>query len=295
MSMKPMQAEVVADEAGTVWRSRCPKLLSRKHASDMQLRHTDSIAGAAMPLAATPTMLQAGSIDGDLVIAAVAGDADAFAVLYARYANRVFARLTYMIGPGPDREDVLQQVFLELHRALPRFRGDSALSTFLYRITANVAYDHLRRRMRRSAEHDPGAIDALIDGDQSPEDRARSREELRHIFGMLEQIKPQRRIAFVLVAITGLSLERVAELVGSNAKAVKQRVQKARHDLIALMGIAARRAGQKTMADVRGADARRGRGDEPAFRVDCGGPSTRIWRAAKQATSQHSDSRNPTK
>src|SRR5258705_530391 len=68
-----------------------------------------------------------------------AGDRTAYTALYQRYADRVFARLTRLIGPGPDREDLLQQVFLELHRSLPGFRGDASLSTFLYRITVNVA------------------------------------------------------------------------------------------------------------------------------------------------------------
>lgn len=174
--------------------------------------------------------------DAELAIAAATGDAGAFAELYERYVDRVFARLTRLVGPGPDREDVLQHVFLEFHRALPRFRGDSAVSTFLYRITVNVAYDHLRRRVRRTAEHDHSALEALIDGDATPEDRARRREELRQIFALLERIKPKKRVAFVLVAVEGLSLGEAAELIGAHADAVKQRVLHARRELVALMG-----------------------------------------------------------
>jgi RNA polymerase sigma-70 factor (ECF subfamily) len=180
--------------------------------------------------------------DEALAMAASGGDDDAFQELYARHADRVYARLTHLVGPGPDREDVLQQVFLELHRALPRFRGDSALATFLYRIAVHVAYDHLRRRIRRPAEHDPEALDALIDGDPTPESRTRCREQLRQIFGLLEHIKPKKRIAFVLVAVEGLSLAEAAELVGANAETVKQRVLHARHELIALIEDAERRA-----------------------------------------------------
>jgi RNA polymerase sigma-70 factor, ECF subfamily len=183
--------------------------------------------------------------DADLAVAAGAGDASAFAEIYARYADRVFARVTHLVGPGPDREDVLQQVFLALHRSLPRFRGDSTLSTFLFRITINVAYDHLRHRARRSGVHDPAALDTLIDGDPTPEDRARRREELHQIFALLEQIKPKKRIAFVLVAVEGLSLGEAAELIGANPEAVKQRVLHARRELIALMDSAARRTDRR--------------------------------------------------
>jgi RNA polymerase sigma-70 factor (ECF subfamily) len=180
--------------------------------------------------------------DPDLAVAAATGDDGAFAELYARYADRVFARVTHLVGPSQDREDVFQQVFLELHRALPRFRGDSSLSTFLYRITINVAYDHLRRRGRRSGDHDPAALDALITGDPTPEERARRREELRLIFELLEQIKPKKRLAFVLVAVEGLSLGEAAEQLGAHADAVKQRVLHARRELIALMKHGERRA-----------------------------------------------------
>jgi RNA polymerase sigma-70 factor (ECF subfamily) len=183
--------------------------------------------------------------DVDLAIAAATGDAGAFAEIYTRYADRVFARLTHLIGPSHDREDVFQQVFLELHRALPRFRGDASLSTFLYRITINVAYDHLRRRGRRAGEHDPAALDVLITGDPTPEDRTRRREELSQIFSLLEQIKPKKRIAFVLVAVEGMSLGEAAELLGAQADAVKQRVLHARRELLALMDRGERRADRR--------------------------------------------------
>jgi RNA polymerase sigma-70 factor (ECF subfamily) len=179
--------------------------------------------------------------DDDLANAAAAGDAAAFAELYARYAQRVFARLTRLVGPGPDREDVLQQVFLELHRALPGFRAEASLSTFLYRITINVASNHLRRRRRRPVDFGDTELDALLDGQPTPEDRAHRREELARIFRLLERVKPDKRIAFVLVAVEGLSIDDAADLVGANPEAVKQRVLHARRELVAMIERAERR------------------------------------------------------
>ena len=180
--------------------------------------------------------------DDELVTEIVRGDSAAFGELYARYVDRVYARITHLIGASADREDVLQHVFLELHRALPRFRGDAALSTFLYRITINVAYDHLRRRSRRPSEPDPDAIAALVDDAPTPEDGARRRGELRQIFALLEKNKPKKRIAFVLVAVEGLSYTEASELVGADVDAVKQRVMHARRELMAMMARAERRA-----------------------------------------------------
>jgi RNA polymerase sigma-70 factor (ECF subfamily) len=184
--------------------------------------------------------------DDALAAAAGSGDASAFAELYARYVDRVYMRVVHLVGPGPDSEDVLQQVFIGLHRALPRFRGESQISTFLYRITVNVAYDHLRRRARRSVVHDDAALDALIDDAPTPEDRVRRQDELRQIFALLEQIKPKKRIAFVLVAVEGLSLAEAAELVGARVEAVKQRVLHARRELVALMASAEPAAGRRS-------------------------------------------------
>jgi RNA polymerase sigma-70 factor (ECF subfamily) len=180
--------------------------------------------------------------DSALVARFLDGDRAAYTALYQRYADRVFARLTRLIGPGADREDLLQQVFLALFRALPGFRGEATVSTFIYRITVNVACDHLRRRGRRRVDYAPEALDELIDGSPSPEERARLRAELRDILVLLERVKPAKRIAFVLVAVEGLSLDEAAALVDARPEAVKQRVLHARRELLAMMERAERRA-----------------------------------------------------
>ncbi|HVV86819.1 MAG TPA: RNA polymerase sigma factor [Kofleriaceae bacterium] len=180
-------------------------------------------------------------VDDDTLVARfLDGDRGAFATLYQRYADRVFARLTRLIGPGSDREDLLQLVFLSLFRALPGFRGDASISTFIYRITVHVACDHLRRRQRRR-DYDPDALDELIDGSPTPEARARQRAELRQILLLLERVKPAKRVAFVLVAVEGLSLDEVAAMVEAKPDAVKQRVLHARRELVAMMDRAEKR------------------------------------------------------
>ena len=132
-------------------------------------------------------------------------------------------------------------MFLGLFRALPSFRGEAALSTFIYRITIHVACDHLRRRRRR-VDYEEAALDELIDGSPSPEVRARQRAELRQVLLMLERVTPAKRVAFVLVAVEGLSLDEAAALVEARPDAVKQRVLHARRELVSMMDRAERRA-----------------------------------------------------
>jgi RNA polymerase sigma-70 factor, ECF subfamily len=72
----------------------------------------------------------------------------AFEALVREHQSMVFRTLTRMTGAGPHVEDLAQEVFLRLYRALPEFRGDSALTTYLYRIVVNVAQDEWKRRRR---------------------------------------------------------------------------------------------------------------------------------------------------
>jgi RNA polymerase sigma-70 factor (ECF subfamily) len=180
--------------------------------------------------------------DHALATAARAGDHAAYTALYQRYAGRVYARLTQLVGPTRDREDLLQQAFLELYRALPRFRSESSIGTFIYGIAVHVAIDYLRRRRRRPQDFTAAELDEMIDGSPTPEDRARRRDELGQVLGLLERIKPDKRVAFALVAIGGLSLDEAALHVGTSADVVKQRVLRARRELLAMVERAERRS-----------------------------------------------------
>jgi len=171
--------------------------------------------------------------DDVLVAAARSGDHGAYAELYQRYAGRVYARLTQLVGPSGDREDLLQQVFFELYRALPQFRAESSIGTFIHGIAVHTALDHLRRRQRRPRDFTEVELDELIDGDATPADRASRRDELRRVMELLERIKPAKRIAFSLVAIAGLSLDEAAVLLDTSVDNVKQRVLRARRELLA--------------------------------------------------------------
>jgi len=89
----------------------------------------------------------------------------AFEALVREHQSMVFRTLSRMTGGGPHVEDLAQEVFLRLYRALPEFRGDSALTTYLYRIVVNVAQDEWKRR-RREREF-VATVPAAFDDDES--------------------------------------------------------------------------------------------------------------------------------
>jgi RNA polymerase sigma-70 factor (ECF subfamily) len=172
--------------------------------------------------------------DATLVDAAAGGDWSAFAELYRRHLDSVHARLTRVVGPVSERDDLVQQIFLDVHRALRRFRGEAAFSTFLHRIVLNVACEHLERRRRLRGRNEPleaRQLEALVAPGASPEQRVRQREELTRLFALLEKLSPKRRAAFVLVAVECLPVEEAAALLDARPGAIKQRVQDARREL----------------------------------------------------------------
>ncbi|MFN0248779.1 MAG: RNA polymerase sigma factor [Kofleriaceae bacterium] len=180
--------------------------------------------------AATPGGTRPVPDDRTLATLAAAGDRAAFESIYRAHADRTFALLTRLVGPDREREDLLQETFVRLHGALPRYRGDASLITFIYQITTHVALDHLRRR-RPLDELD---LDGELDPSATPADQAQRREELARALAMLEKLSPKHRVAFVLREVLGYSHEEVAVLVGSFAATARMRVNAAKRKLAAL-------------------------------------------------------------
>jgi RNA polymerase sigma-70 factor, ECF subfamily len=166
-----------------------------------------------------------------LVERAAAGDRAAFSELYQRHASLVFRRLTRLIGPVAEREDLLQQVFLKLYRALPGFRGEASFETFVSRIAVSVAYDHLRH-----VRHNPlrsASADGLAElpAADATDAAARRASEVRRLLALLDRIKPKKRVAFSLFAFEGLSIEEIAGLLGAREAAIRKRIDHAAREL----------------------------------------------------------------
>lgn len=174
--------------------------------------------------------------DDELVARFRDGDDDAFAAIYRAHVDAVFRRLTRILGPVAEREDLTQDVFVTLHRALATFRGDAALATYIHRIAINTALDYLRARGRRpAAPVDTRFLDTLIAPQAAPDVRAEQRERLVHVFACLAKIKPKKRVALLLRVVEGLSFEDIARLVDATPEAVAKRVQHGQRELDALL------------------------------------------------------------
>lgn len=177
--------------------------------------------------------------DATLVAEARRGEPRALQAIYHRHAAAVYRRITRLVGPDPDREDLMQEAFADLFRQLDDFRGDATLATYLFRIVAHKAYDHLRRRQRRpktlsaSASYDDG-IARFEEGGAlapSPEDYLRGRQELALVAQAIERLSPKKRIAYHLRVVEGLSLKEIAYQVGATVFTVAQRIRHADREI----------------------------------------------------------------
>lgn len=163
--------------------------------------------------------------------AAAAGDVAAFRCLYDRYLHVVAGQVGRLLGPRSDVEDVVQDVFVHVFRSLDRFRGDAKFSTWLWRITFNVAISHRRRLGRAPATVELEAFHAT----HAEWARLEARDRARLLYAALDGIDDDARDAFVLHEIEGLTLREIAELCELSINTVAARVRRTREKLVAVL------------------------------------------------------------
>lgn len=176
------------------------------------------------PVAAEPAMS-----DEAVALACAAGDAAAVAELFDRFRQAVARYLSRLLVNPHDVEDCLQATFLEIARGRAQFAGRSSASTWLFGVATNVARHHARSAGRRSRL--AGALRFAGDDEASgapPDgvfDAKRRLERLRRALGALSE---ERREAFVLCELEGLSAREAAEALGAAETAIWKRVSDAR-------------------------------------------------------------------
>lgn len=170
-----------------------------------------------------------------LVTSCQAGEASAFRELYEQHVCGVHRHLRLLIGPGPDIDDLVQLVFLNVFQSLRSFRGQSAFSTWLFRITVNIARMEIRvkgrRRRLEGAVAEAGKMTPQS-VDSTPEKCLASQQ---HVYDILDCLPVKKRETFILFTYEGYSLEEIAELLGSTVSTIGSRLQSARKEILRVM------------------------------------------------------------
>ena len=171
--------------------------------------------------------------DVRLMLAFRDGDAAAFDGLFQRWASPLLRYLERMLRDAAAAEDLVQEVFLRVHRARERYTPDARFSTWLYRIATNLALNELRRPRRRDPHQSTDEDGAVwLVSDASPTDeivdaRRRGEAALRE----LEALPERQRAALWLTAVEGLAYSEVAAALDVSEKAVKALVHRGRSAL----------------------------------------------------------------
>jgi RNA polymerase sigma-70 factor (ECF subfamily) len=168
--------------------------------------------------------------DRQLTIAFKRGERDAFDVIHERYAERVQRVCRRMLGNPDDAEEVAQETFLRVYRALGAFNGRYELGAWIARIATNACLDHIRARSRRPVEPAPVEVlehesEAVDDG---PEAALLRKAESRRVRKVLAGLPPAHRAAIVLRDFEGLSYDEVAVALGIGEAQVKALIYRAR-------------------------------------------------------------------
>ena len=176
-----------------------------------------------------------GLTEAEAIERAKAGDAQCFEALYAMHKRRVYSLCLRMVGNTAEAEDLTQEAFLQLFRKIATFRGESAFSTWLHRLSVNVVLMHLRKKglnevsLEETLEpqdddgpkRDVGARDNILAGSIDRVNLERA----------IESLPPGYRIIFVLHDIEGYEHNEIAEMMGCSIGNSKSQLHKARMKL----------------------------------------------------------------
>ena len=187
---------------------------------------------------APPARVQLIDLDADLVAQLQLGSEVAFRTLVARYQDRIYRTVLSLLRSPEEAEDVAQEVFVEVYQTIGRFRGDAALSTWLYRLATSRA---LKNRQKARAKKRFAYFTSLLGFDNAvlhevpdhahPLALLEGQQQLRLLLDRVARLPNQQQVAFTLRHEQELSYEEIADILNTTVPAVESLLFRARQTL----------------------------------------------------------------
>jgi RNA polymerase sigma-70 factor, ECF subfamily len=200
-------------------------------AEDSDMTNTEVFPTVHGGFTATTKPEPAPNSDLALAIAAGKGDIGAFEKLYERHNRRVYSLCLRMTQNAAEAEDLAQEAFIQLFRKIGSFRGDSAFTTWLHRLTVNQCLMHFRKRsvkLERTTEEGETPVQ-VVNGTQNP--NAMPVMDRIALDNALTQLPPGYRTVFLLHDVEGHEHEEIARMLGVAVGTSKSQLHKARMKL----------------------------------------------------------------
>ena len=172
--------------------------------------------------------------DAALIASVKRGDPGSREALYHRYKRRVYGLALRIVG-APDAEEVAQEAFIRIFRGLPKFRGDAALSTWIYRLAVNAALSHRSRRAGARLPLEENPAEAAVEAQPAPEPTGGDAVLRARLERALAELPAGYRTVVVLHDVEGLEHEEIASILNCHVGTSKSQLHKARARLRAIL------------------------------------------------------------
>ncbi|MFD7784396.1 RNA polymerase sigma factor SigM [Streptomyces nojiriensis] len=192
-----------------------------------------------------------GRSDQELLARHVAGDPEAFGEIVRRHRDRLWAVALRTLGDREEAADAVQDALVSAYRAAHTFRGESAVTTWLHRITVNACLDRARKAAsRRTAPlDDTDRLERLLEPHESAEAPAERQDLHRQLLAALSTLPADQRAALVLVDMQGYPVAEAARILDVPTGTVKSRCARGRAKLVPLLTHLRTNAGDNTATE----------------------------------------------
>lgn len=181
--------------------------------------------------------------ESDLISGLKAGNNDSFRHLIQNYKDKIYNSCLSIVQNQAEAEDITQEIFVEVWQSVKKFRGDSKLSTWIYRMTINRSLDFLRTKKRKknagliSLFKKNGVLDPIVEVPDffHPGIAIENKESSKIIFAAIDKLPKRQKACFVLQNIENLSMKEIAEVMETSPKAVESLLVRSKTNLKKLL------------------------------------------------------------
>lgn len=179
--------------------------------------------------------------DEELVEKVKKGDADVYEKIIQKYQSKVFGLIYNMTKNQNEIEDLAQEVFIKIYKNLGKFKGESSLYTWIYKITVNLCLDEMKKRknviyLDEKIEVDDGEVNReLPSEDKSQEELYEEKELQEKLHNCINKLPEKQRVMIVLRDIKGFSYEEISKITDVKLGTVRSQINRARLKLKELL------------------------------------------------------------